>query len=141
MFIELLFGHLVGDYLLQTKEMSLNKTKKGHVGFHNCFWHCMIYSLFVSLFLFPYFIINKNFVSGNGYLIFSGIFLIHWIIDRYSLASKWLKFIKGRTLESTFESQDYPFREYDVAFTCIVYTVVDNTFHLLLSFILLKFLI
>ena len=54
----------------------------------------------------------------------------HWLIDRFSAASIWLKIIRGRTFEAAYQSKD-PYREFDIAFTSIVYTVTDNTMHLL----------
>lgn len=112
-------GHLVGDYIFQTKKMALEKSKKGSAGFWICTLHVFIYTSFVCIFLIKF-----------SPIFFAMVFIPHWIIDRYSLASVWLKMIKGRTFEDAYASQD-KFREFDIAFTSIVYTVVDNTFHLL----------
>ena len=62
-------------------------------------------------------------------LVWLAVYLPHWLIDRYSLASLWLRTIRGRTFEAAAGSTD-PHREFDVAFTALVYTVVDNTLHL-----------
>jgi hypothetical protein len=44
--------------------------------------------------------------------------------DRWSLASRWLRLIEGRTFEVAKG-------EWDVAFTAIAYAVTDNTIHAL----------
>lgn len=112
-------GHLVGDYLLQPKSMALRKSESGYMGLLICTLHVLIYTFVIALF------------AQNISLFFLiAIFLPHWLIDRYSLASFWLKMIKGRTFEKAYESKD-KYREFDIAFTSIVYTVTDNTFHLL----------
>ncbi len=49
----------------------------------------------------------------------------------------WAKIIKGRTFESARTSQD-PDKEFDIAFTSVVYTVVDTTFHLVVLWFVLK---
>lgn len=112
-------GHLVGDYLFQTKKMALGKSQKGSGGVWLCTLHVFIYTNFICIFL-----------ANFSLLFFALVFIPHWIIDRFSLASLWLKIIKGRTFEDAFESKD-KYRDFDIAFTSIVYTVTDNTFHLL----------
>ena len=66
------------------------------------------------------------------------VFVPHWIIDRWSLASLWLKMIRGRTFEAAFNSKDQ-YREFDIAFTSIVYTVTDNTMHLICLWLVIRF--
>ena len=115
-------GHLIGDYLLQTKNMALNKSAKGWKGFWLCTAHIAIYTASVCGMVSIVQPITIEFVAS--------IFFPHWLIDRYSFASWWLKKIKGRTFVDAFKSTD-KYREFDIAFTAIVYTVTDNTFHLL----------
>ena len=129
LFIASFLGHLVGDYLLQTKHMALNKSAKGWSGFKTCTWHVFVYTVSICLMIW----------NADAILVLA-IFLPHWIIDRWSLASFWLKLIKGRTFESSYLSQD-KYREFDIAFTSLVYAVVDNTFHLLSLWLVIKFLI
>ena len=66
--------------------------------------------------------------------VFVAVFVPHWIIDYWSLGLTWLKLIKGRTFEDAND-------KFDVAFTCLVYAVVDNTFHLLCLWATIRFLI
>lgn len=112
-------GHLVGDYLFQTKKMALNKSTPGSEGLWLCTLHVLIYTLSVCLF-----------VQNFALLFIILVFAPHWIIDRFSLATYWLKLIKGRTFEDAYRSES-EFRDFDIAFTSIVYTVIDNTFHIL----------
>ena len=118
-FAKIVLGHLTGDYLLQSKAMALNKSKKGWRGFAWCVFHCVTYTAAVSLFLWT---VNP--------LTISLIFASHFVVDRWSLATVWLKFIRGRDFASAYLSKDQH-REFDIAFTCLVYTVADNTIHLI----------
>lgn len=122
LFILALLGHLIGDFLLQSKKMALGKSVKGWGGFWTCTFHVFTYTMSVATLL-----------SAASHVTFwCGLFIFipHWIIDRWSLASVWLKAMRGRTFEAAYSSKD-SYREFDIAFTAIVYTVVDNTLHLL----------
>lgn len=125
LFIWAIFGHCAGDYWLQTKNMALNKSAIGWKGLRTCLLHSAIYALAVCLFVW----------SSNLFL-WLAIFISHFILDRWSLAGLWLKFIKGRTFEGAFTSQD-KFREFDISFTSLVYAVVDNSFHLFVVWLLI----
>jgi len=128
LFVLALLGHLIGDYLLQTKNMALNKSAKGWRGIKTCSLHVLIYTASVCLMLWTL-----------NIWIWLAIFIPHWIIDRWSFASVWLKLIKGRTFEDAYLSKD-KYREFDIAFTSIVYTVTDNTFHFLSLWLVVKIL-
>jgi len=117
-FIRVFLGHLVGDFLLQSRAMALGKSEKGWNGHKWCTFHCVVYTLAVCLFAWtanPLFIVL--------------VFLSHWPIDRWSLTSYWLKLIRSRNLVGAYLSEE-KFREFDIAFSAIVYTVADNTLHL-----------
>ena len=120
LFARIFLGHLVGDYLLQNKQMAWMKGERNWAGFWWCTLHCLIYTFSVCLFLWT---INP--------LIIALVFLSHWPIDRYSLAHHWLKLIGGRDIMVAWLSKER-WREIDIAFSCIVYTVADNTMHLVL---------
>jgi len=123
-FAKILLGHLTGDYLLQNKIMALRKSEKSWEGFWWCNLHCLIYTFSVCLFLWT---INP--------IVVILVFLSHWPIDRWSLANKWLKFIKGRDIEAAFHSKD-KYREIDIVFSCVVYAATDNTMHLILLWLI-----
>lgn len=118
-------GHLVGDYLLQSKEMALKKSVKGKWGLLMCTLHVTLYTVVVTGLI----ILAPGTISISIWFILS-VFIPHWLIDRFSFASWWLQLIRGRTFKKAYESKDQ-YREFDIAFTAIVYTVVDNTIHLL----------
>jgi len=129
LFVLALLGHLIGDYLLQTKHMAFHKSEPGWIGIRTCSFHVFVYTVAICL------------ATGvTRPVTVALIFLPHWIIDRWSLATKWLKLIRGRTFEKAYSSTD-KYREFDIAFTSIVYTVVDNTLHLLCLWVVIKFLI
>lgn len=129
LFVLALLGHLVGDFVLQTKKMALEKSECSWRGDRQCFMHVILYTVAVSAFL-----------QSSSPVVWILIFAPHFVIDKFSLASVWLKLIGGRTFESAHNSTD-EYREFDIAFTSIVYAVVDNTFHLLSLFLLIKFVI
>ena len=126
LFARIVLGHLAGDYLLQSKAMALKKSEKGTSGIFWCTVHCLLYTASVCLFLWT-----------AKPLIVTLVFLSHWPIDRWSLASKWLKLIRGRDFVAAYQSQD-KYWEIDVAFSCLVYAVVDNTIHLILLWLITK---
>lgn len=121
----LLLGHFVGDYLLQNRAMMLNKSKKGREGIFWCTLHCTIYTAIVCLFLWT---LNP--------LIVAIVFVSHWPIDRWSLANKWIRLIRGRDPNATYFS-----KEIDMAFYAIVYVVTDNTMHILLIWLAMQLLV
>ncbi len=129
LFILALLGHLVGDYLLQTKQMALMKSKADAKGFLMCSLHVLIYTIVVCLFL-----------QTTDPLVWVLVFVPHWIIDRWSLANVWLSLIKGRTFKSAIAGTGIK-KDFDIAFTSIVYTVSDNTIHLLTLFLVIKYFI
>ncbi len=128
-FARILLGHLVGDYLLQNKAMALKKSEKGLSGIVWCTIHSIIYTASVCLFLW----------TVNPLLVLL-VFISHWPIDRWSLASKWLKLIRGRDFLAAYSSTE-KYREIDISFSCLVYAVADNTMHLVLLWTILRRLI
>ena len=126
MFAEIILGHLTGDYLLQSKSMALRKSEKGLSGIVWCTFHSLVYTASICLFLWT---VNP--------LIICLVFVSHWPFDRWSLASKWLKVIRGRNFIAAYKSEE-KYREIDIAFSCFVYAVVDNTMHILILWIITK---
>lgn len=116
--MNIILAHLAGDYLFQTKYMALHKADKDLRGLATCVLHCLIYTTSVAV------------VTWTWNPITLALVLFpHLLIDRFSLANVWLKTIRGRTFESA-EGNTTEYKHWDVAFTALVYTVVDNTMHL-----------
>lgn len=116
--IMLLFGHLFGDFFFQTKSMAENKYLSGKKGFLCCSLHTLIYTLTVMVFA-------QNYAP----IFFLGMFLPHWIVDRYSLGYQWMKLI-GRGELLTNPQPDKP------SFGPIIYVVIDQTMHLVCLYLL-----
>src|SRR6266404_5607070 len=88
-FINILFGHLFGDFIFQNKWMAVNKS----ASHFKCFIHCLIYTFFMCLF-------TQKWTLAWITL----IFVSHFVIDRWSLADKWLLLIKGRALNDFLDN-------------------------------------
>lgn len=146
-----ILGHFVGDYLLQSKKMALEKSGPGWKGAWRCFVHCGWYTIAVCWII----QIGTGRTSGAGWSgwVVPMVFLTHYPIDRWSLGDKWLKWIKGRRLEdppgvvppgyeNVFDNlaEDLPKLSLQAvtgtatqqAFAALVYAVVDNTLHIIL---------
>lgn len=124
-FIGIILGHCVADYLLQPRKMSMSKSEPGPSGLFWSVLHCLIYAASVCTMIWDF-----------RPLVLVAVFFSHWPIDRYALASKWIKLIGGRDLTEAFYSgKKYP--EVDaptiigMSFGCIVYVMVDATMHML----------
>lgn len=128
--LELLLGHLVGDYLFQTQAMAVNKKNPGWKGFTYCMEHCLLYTLAVCLF-----------VGRWDWIIIVGIFLSHYIVDRY----KWLLWLhhhfykRPPMLLNPGTEIDYEFA-YNTSISVFVYIMMDNTIHLVTMYLLLRYL-
>jgi len=140
-FVYLLFGHIVGDFFLQPKSMAVKKGASNWVAFN----HVFIYTTAVLLFT-NYFLPDRHPLEYIAWYLI--VFIPHFLIDRFSLADKWLNFINGRSLEDFLENghKDIPIESYGAfdnshkisnyhilrgGFTTIVYVMVDNTSHLM----------
>ena len=127
--VNLLAGHVLGDYFLQPAWMATKKGSSNKLALA----HCAVYTFSIALFT----SLNLQWLSF--------VFITHYLVDRYSLGDKWLNLIGGRTLEGFFESghKNIPVKlkhsndqrklNYHIlrgGFTSIVYVIVDNSIHL-----------
>jgi hypothetical protein len=128
LFETLLLGHIIGDYFLQNNFLAFNKSLKGIKGNFICIIHCLIYTGVICLFTYC---IKWQWIIG--------VFLSHYLIDKYSLANKYLSIIHGRTFQF-FMKEHIPDGKFVLngGFTAIVYTIVDNSFHLIIILIIWK---
>ena len=88
MMIELLLGHLVGDYLLQNQWMALTKSKNTAEGWFAAINHCVIYTIAVTMFM-------QNF----DWLWVIIVFNSHFWIDKFALGEKYKMLIGSSTLK------------------------------------------
>lgn len=145
-FERMILGHFVGDYLLQNNWMALNKSKK----WLPLLTHVCLYALAICVATWTF----------NPWWILV-VILSHIVIDRWSLAEKWVKLIKSRSLEEFVKSKEIVVKNDQIGGSCVcnepcsatdslqagfgavVYTTVDNTMHILLmvaGMALLKFM-
>lgn len=123
--VRVVLAHFVADYLLQPKSMAIQKSDNTCEGWSAAVVHCYIYTATMMAFV------------GIGDLILAGwILLSHFIIDKFSLTTYWMKMIKGRDL-SYYVNKGNDLRitfdnHIGSIFACIVYVVADATLHFLL---------
>jgi len=121
--IELIIGHLIGDYLLQNDWMAKNKVNNTVDGYWACFVHCFIYSTTIALFVTQcgwatsFSFLEPQIGSTTFHVAFLIAFLSHYPIDKFSLGKKWMKLF-GHSLDGPFAP--------------CVYIGVDNGAHLAL---------
>ena len=143
-FIGLLLGHLTGDYILQNSWMALNK--KQHLSI--CMLHCAVYTFCVcaglTLFNVPF-----------SLILVLGIYLSHIVLDATSLVDKWMKFygITSFTtcIPSRINNDNKEIPDWDseinasqivqTMFGTICYVVIDNTLHLIMMVLFIKYII
>jgi hypothetical protein len=136
MMFQLLLGHLAGDFLLQNEWMALNKAKNTKTGWLAALVHCILYTLAVCLFMWNF----------DWYWMIA-VFLTHFPIDKFGLAEIYMHYIKGKGMKDYVHKHDWsqnlvtlkqdvpPLNRYDMlegGFTAIVYTITDNSMHLIL---------
>lgn len=119
---ELVIAHLLGDFMLQTATMADTKYRLGWSGTVWCTIHVCIYTAVLA-----------SIFSQVSFLLVVGIFVPHWLIDRYSLAYRWMQVI-GR---SRLLYDEQPIK---AAFGAIIYVVIDQTLHLTSIVLLFLFL-
>lgn len=147
-FAGMVLGHLMGDYVLQNNWMALNKKRMAIP----CWTHCFLYTVCVYLSVYPY-INNKLINISDNILFVLGIFMSHYVLDRTHLIDRWMKFYGTRSWDSCmpvrvdFEGNVVP--DWTDSFTAgetvrtifgtIIYVVVDNTLHLIMMAIFIKY--
>ncbi len=125
--MDLLIGHLIGDYLLQNDWMSLNKTKRTWLGFISCFIHSLIYTISIC-------VVTWDFNIWWTLIIFNS----HFYIDRYGLANKYITKFKGIGIPEFLKQSTYTNINgsdcIQASFIACVYIIVDNSLHLVLMY-------
>jgi hypothetical protein len=120
--------HLIGDYLLQSGWMAANKAKSHFAAFV----HALVYSL-------PFILICP---SLNAWLV---IFVTHFFIDRYSLAKR-VAIVKNylaprKHWPKNGDLSDFGYHKCTPEFLAMwLLIITDNTLHLLINFVALKYL-
>lgn len=122
MFIKIIFGHLIGDYILQSRRMATMKGVQTFKGLLWCILHCIIYTISVCVCL-------GDLTPLTLFIVFNS----HFWIDRYSLAKSWMSWINGKDYFKIFSKKPESIEELlEIIFGSCVYIVTDNTFHILI---------
>jgi len=126
--------HLFGDFIVQNDNVALNKKKNTLKGWLYCIFHCITYSL-------PFlFITNWKAVLGIG--------LTHFIIDKTNVVAYFLAWRNNVYNPSELK---WKYGNYDIsnfgfqlqrpfAVTIWLLIITDNTLHLILNYLFIKYL-
>ena len=116
--LRLILGHLVGDYLFQTRYMARMKSANSILGFLWCIFHCIVYTMTVCIFI-------GNFSPLAAFIIFNS----HFWIDKFSLAKYWMVFLNGKKYMMSFTKMPTDHNALlEMIFGSFVYIVIDNSF-------------
>lgn len=122
----LVFGHILGDYGIQWRKLAIAKGTYTKEGYFACLLHCALYTISVWVMFLPLVLLVIVSMPPFGFFLF--VFASHFVMDKWSIAQRWLDLIKGRNVLTAYrEKAEY--WEIDVAFSAIVYTVLDNGIH------------
>jgi len=109
--MEQLIFHLIGDYVTQNQWLAANKVKFNYDGWAACLCHAALYSV---PFYFTY--------STSAWVV---ILTTHFFIDKFRLAKYWLNLVNW---------------DFKATFPFWLIIIVDNTFHLLINYLSIKYL-
>lgn len=121
---ELLLGHLCGDFLFQNQWMAMNKSKNTWIGWIAALVHCIIYTTTVCVFMWNF--------DWYWWVV---VFLSHFFIDKFAFGWWYLKHIKNMDTYKFFKNKNgYSTKAEAIqaGFMSVIYTVTDNTMHLVL---------
>ncbi len=120
-----LICHLLGDYAFQNQYLSDYKKSS--------WWVAAVHgAIYASTFLLPCFV-----APTPGAAAIAAIFGTHVVIDRLSLAGYWIRFY-GIGCEGTVSGP--PLKEVPAWLSTILAIVVDNTIHLVINYLAIKYL-
>lgn len=118
-----LIGHLVGDYLLQTHEMSQRKTTESAIAL----LHAILYSIpFVGI------IYWMEISTEKGLAIWSIVTFTHYLIDRYRLATWYIYTINRVKCPKEETVGGYP-PDTPPWLAIFLVIIIDNTFHIVIN--------
>lgn len=131
MMFEMLLGHLTGDYLLQNQWMALNKSTNTRTGWLAAIIHCLLYTFAVCLFMWNFHLI---------WIVL--VFCSHFFIDKFGFGEIYMKYIKGNGLRDYIDDVNSHKHFHNTGqeiitggFKAVVYTLTDNTMHLILMWL------
>lgn len=141
----MLLGHCIGDFALQPQKLALNKKASGYRGLSLCMVHCFIYTCTIIATMCLSTDFRDMLFSLESHLLqrfFIIMYLTHHMIDRTTFIDKYMRLMKIRSWNTDIDLEDgtiTPKECITISFGTIVYIVIDNTFHLILMYLTLKF--
>lgn len=113
--------HLLGDFITQNNWMAENKSKMTSKGWLACLAHCIVYSIPFAFIASP--------------LALFSIFGTHFLIDKFKLARHVCRIKNWEFSTETGYSKNTP--EW---LTTILVMIVDNTMHITINYLSLRYL-
>lgn len=114
--------HLLGDYIIQSDWMALNKKKRSWIGELACQIHCISYSL--------------PFAFITSWWAVLAIYVSHYLLDRTNIVGWFLAVRNG-----VFNVDNFGFgKERPFAITIWLYIITDNVFHIFCNYFAIKYL-
>jgi len=121
--MEQLLLHLIGDFILQNDYVATNKKNKGLLGLCICICHGFLYTVPFVIFLD---------LSITCALV---ICVTHVIIDRTIITTRFLAWRNSTSLTNFGFSDERP-----AHLTLWLNIITDNTFHLIINFLAIRYL-
>lgn len=130
--VELLIAHLIGDWVLQPRSLAVNKGKYTVSGWVDCFQHVAIYTCWVAILV----------GLDQPFIVFVSVFVPHFIIDKFSLATYWMRFLDKEWWYACYYQKEGLSFEHEVqrGFAGLRYAVIDNTMHIICLYLTYKYL-
>lgn len=158
LFVWMLMGHLIGDYWFQNEWMALNKSRRNKYGWAACSIHVTLYTGVVMAFIIFGSVLMGHWWAPDELAIwFAGISVPHYLIDHYSIFSKFMawkngkhpfELLKDKSLGCTVPNAvrvmcnvEGEQAIYGVAFAAPVYIITDNISHLLMLWLMVRFML
>lgn len=128
--ILLLIAHLLGDWVFQSRKVAVEKGKQNFDGWFMCLFHVSLYTFIFTML-----------VRHQSLLFYVSIFVPHFLIDKWSLMSKWQKLRDGKYWYEIYTDTPYSFMQrVEAGFAALRYAVEDNTIHLICLYLSWKYL-
>lgn len=141
LFIAMVVGHFVGDFVFQNDWMAQNKKKMNVLGWQSATTHCLVYTITVLCFI--YLAIKPELMYILRIAPF--VFMSHFILDKFPVVEWYMKFFDKQNWDThlptkydsiCWEEKMNAEQVVSAVFGAIVYVFLDQTVHLTMLYLL-----